>query len=55
MSTWHQEDGDSLCTCGYGDDQYVLCENTTSGATAALSRLMAAALLALGTAMMMLV
>lgn len=54
MSTWHQEDGDSICKCGSGKDQYVLCENRTSGA-AALSGLMAALMLALGTAMMMLV
>ncbi|KAL7448765.1 hypothetical protein ACHAWC_000909, partial [Mediolabrus comicus] len=53
MSTWIQQDGDSLCICGWGNDQYVLCENTTSGATV-LSGLMMTALLASGTAMMML-
>jgi len=54
MSTWIQQDGDSFCKCGWGKDQYVLCENITSGATA-LSGLMMAALLASGTAMMMFV
>jgi len=53
MSTWIQQDGDSFCKCGWGKDQYVLCENITSGATA-LSGLMMAALLASGAAMMML-
>jgi hypothetical protein len=53
MSTWHQEDGDSFCKCGWGKDQYVLCENTTSGATA-LSGMMMTALLVSGAAMMML-
>jgi hypothetical protein len=53
MSTWIQQDGDSFCKCGWGKDQYVLCENKTSGATA-LSGLMMAALLASGTMMMLL-
>ena len=54
ISTWIQENGDSFCKCGWeGKDQYVLCENTTSGASA-LSGLMAA-LLASGAAMMMIV
>ena len=54
ISSWIQQDGDSFCKCGWeGKDQYVLCEDTTSGATA-LSGLMAA-LLASGAAMMMIV
>lgn len=51
MASWEQSGSDSSCKCGYGGDQYVLCGDSTSGATA-LSGLMAA-LLGSATALMM--
>ena len=57
ISSWIQENGDSLCKCG-GDldfDQYVLCENNTTSGGTVLSGLITAALLASGSAMMILV